>query len=186
MSRRSGGDGWRCRTLGTANGKANLVARNDYDRIAFKRLSEVDPIDLIELMNDPLVRRHLPLACGRFGEQECAQFLAAKERIWEKTGYGPWAFVLDGEFVGWGGLQPEGDDADLGLVLRSDHWGAGRILYRKIIEYAVAELGLDSVIVLLPPSRTRVAGLRRLGFRRDGETTVGGERLLRYRLTVDS
>src|SRR5687767_7195624 len=68
--------------------------------IVFKRLSEVDPADLIALMNDPLVRRHMPLARGTFGPAECARFVAAKERLWAEHGYGPWAFVIDGEFAG--------------------------------------------------------------------------------------
>lgn len=169
---------------GVERRRFDLVPINNYDAIAFKRLSEVNPRDIIKLMSDPLVRRHLPLARGRFGEPECTKLVAAKERMWEETGYGPWAFVLDDEFLGWGGLQPEGDDTDLGLVLRSDHWGAGRALYARIIDHAFTELGLDSVIVLLPPSRTRVAGMRRLGFRRDGDTVLGGERFVRYRLTA--
>ncbi len=162
--------------------KSDLMAINYYDAIAFKRLSEVDPRDIIELMNDPLVRRHLPLARGRFGESECAKFVAAKARIWEVAGYGPWAFILDDVFLGWGGLQPEGKDADIGMVLHSNHWGAGRVLFQRIIDYAFGELGLDSVMALLPPSRTRVAGMRRLGFRLDGDTFVEGERFVCYRL----
>ena len=155
---------------------------NHDEAIEFRRLGEVDPGDLIELMNDPAVRRHLPLAPDDFGESECAAFVAAKERMWDEVGYGPWAFVHGGELVGWGGLQPEGDDVDVGMILRSEHWGAGKALYSRILEDAFGELGLASVIALLPPSRTRVAGMRRLGFRRDGELLVGGERFLRYRL----
>ena len=160
------------------------MARRDYEEIAFTRLSEVDPTAIIELVNDPAVRRHLPLARGRFGPSECERFVAAKERIWEENGYGPWAFVIDDEFIGWGGLQPEGDDVDVGLVLRPSHWGAGRVLYKRIIAYAFGELGLGSVIALLPPSRKRVAGMQRLGFRRDGEVVLEDERYLRYRLTA--
>ena len=84
------------------------MARSDHGEIAFKRLSDVDPGAIIELVNDPAVRRHLPLARGRFGPSECESFVAAKERIWEENGYGPWAFVIGDEFIGWGGLQPEG------------------------------------------------------------------------------
>jgi RimJ/RimL family protein N-acetyltransferase len=154
----------------------------DYDRIACKRLREISPEAIIELINDPAVRRHLPLAKGEFGISECTRFVAAKERIWDEHGFGPWAFLLDGEFIGWGGLQPEGDDVDAGLVLHRKHWGAGPALFRKILEYAFDELGLDSVIALLPPSRTRTAALRRLGFHEDGESMVGDERFVRYRL----
>ncbi|MFN0178484.1 MAG: GNAT family N-acetyltransferase [Gemmatimonadales bacterium] len=150
--------------------------------IEFLRLSEVDPADLIALMNDPRVRRHLPLARGRFGPAECAGFVAAKERLWAEHGYGPWAVIIDGEFAGWGGLQPEGEDVDLGLVLRPKYWGCGRLLYERFVATAFAELRAPSVIILLPPSRARVSGIRRLGFRLDGEVELGGERFYRYRL----
>lgn len=158
----------------------------DYSKIIFRRLTEVSPEALIELMNDPDVRRHLPLAQGYFGKAECEHFIAGKEQIWEEYGYGPWAFMLGDEFVGWGGLQPEEDDVDVGLILRRSHWGAGRVLYRRIVEQAFGELGVESVITLLPPSRTRVAGLQRLGFQVDGEVLIGEELFHRYRLTREA
>lgn len=154
----------------------------DYEKLAFKRLGEICPDSIIELMNDPLVRRHLPLARGCFGVSEYESFVAVKERMWEDSGFGPWAFVLDEEFIGWGGLQPEGDDVDFGLVLSPKHWGAGPVLCRRILTYAFEELEVDSVIALLPPSRTRVAALRRLGFREDGEVMIEDKCFVRYRL----
>jgi len=150
--------------------------------IEFKRLSEVDRSAIIRLMNNTLVRRHMPLARGDFGPAECDEFIAAKERIWEEHGYGPWAFVVDGEFAGWGGLQPEGDEVDLGLVLQPKHWGLGKLLYKEIISVAFGKLGFKSVTVLLPPTRTRVNGILVLGFKPDGEVEVAGERFIRYRL----
>ncbi|MEM1246410.1 MAG: GNAT family N-acetyltransferase [Acidobacteriota bacterium] len=159
------------------------MTHRDDQQIAFRRLTDIDSADLGELMNDPEVRRHLPLARGTFDREDCELFVAAKERIWEEHGYGPWAFVLGDEFVGWGGLQPEGDDVDVGLVLRRAHWGAGMTLYRRIVDYAFEELDVPSVIVLLPPSRTRVAALRRFGFVLEEQVTSGAERFNRYRLT---
>ena len=156
---------------------------DDAPDVALRRLPEVDPAEIIALMNDPLVRRHMPLARGEFGPAECARFVAAKERLWAEHGYGPWAFVVGGEFAGWGGLQPEGDDVDLGLVLRPRHWGAGRALVARILDHAFGEMALESVIALLPPSRVRVSGMLQLGFRAEGEAEVGGERFVRYRLT---
>jgi ribosomal-protein-alanine N-acetyltransferase len=150
--------------------------------IEFKRLSEVDKSDIIELMNDPLVRRQMPLTTDNFGEADCDEFVAAKERLWEEHGYGPWAFVVDGKFAGWGGLQPENGDADLGLVLHPKYWGMGKILYYEIIRRAFDEMGLESVTILFPPTRTRVKGILRLGFKPDGEVEIAGERFIRYRL----
>jgi GNAT superfamily N-acetyltransferase len=154
--------------------------------IVFKRLPEVDPADLMVLMNDPLVRRHMPLARGTFGPAECARFVAAKERLWTEHGYGPWAFVINGEFAGWGGLQPEGGEVDLGLVLRPKHWGVGRALYERLVAHAFGEMHLTSVVILLPPSRVRVSGVLQLGFRPDGELQVAGERFIRYRLLASA
>jgi len=157
----------------------------NYANIEFMRLPEVDPTFIVDLMNEPDVRRHLPLAKGHFGPSDCEKFVSAKERFWKDHGYGPWAFMLGDEFVGWGGLQPEGVDVDVGLVLHRKHWGAGRVLYRRIVDHAFRELQVPSVIVLLPPSRTRVAGISRLGFEEDGEVMIGEERFVRYRLTSD-
>ncbi|NES73615.1 MAG: GNAT family N-acetyltransferase, partial [Okeania sp. SIO2D1] len=140
------------------------------------------PVAIINLMNDPAVRRHLPLAQGEFGDVECARFVANKERMWEENGFGPWAFVLDDEFIGWGGLQLEGDDVDVGLVLSQKYWGAGPTLYRRILTHAFEELCVDSVTALLPPSRTRVSALRRLGFCEDGEVVLQDQHFIRYRL----
>jgi len=151
-------------------------------RVEFRRLSEVPLADLADLFNHPEVRHHLPLATGEFTEERCARFVAAKERLWEEQGFGPWAFFVAGAFAGWGGLQPEGGDADLGLVLHPAHWGMGPRLAREILRRAFGEMGFESVIVLLPPSRTRVRAILRLGFQADGEVVHSGERFVRYRL----
>lgn len=151
-------------------------------QIVFQRLSQVPIPELVALFNDPDVRRHLPLARGVFSAEMCERFVAAKERLWAEYGYGPWAFFVDGAFAGWGGLQPEGEDADLGLVLHPLHWGIGPALCREVLRRAFEEMGLPSVIVLLPPSRTRTRAISRIGFQPDGEIQLGAERFLRYRL----
>lgn len=150
--------------------------------IEFRRLPQVDPADILALHNHPLVRRQMPLFEGDFSEQDCREFVAAKEALWAEYGYGPWAFYIDGQFAGWGGLQPEGEDADLGLVLHPDYWGWGKRLYERIIERAFGEMGFESVTILFPPSRTRIKGILKLGFQEDGEVMYGDQRFIRYRL----
>lgn len=150
--------------------------------IEFKRLTDVNKTDIIDLMNNELVRRQMPLLKGDFSESDCDKFIHTKEELWEKFGYGPWAFVVDGRFVGWGGVQPENGDADLGLVLHPDYWGIGITLYKKIIDKAFNGMGLKSVTILFPPTRTRINGILRLGFKKDGEFRIGNEQFIRYRL----
>jgi ribosomal-protein-alanine N-acetyltransferase len=150
--------------------------------IKFQRLNEVSKSEIIELMNHPLVRRHMPLTRDNFSDIECDEFIANKESIWAEHGYGPWAFIMDGQFVGWGGLQPENGEVGLGLVLHPRYWGIGRALYDYIMERAFGDMGFESVTILFPPTRTRIKGVLRLGFEPDGEVRIGGERFLRYRL----
>ena len=150
--------------------------------IQLRRLSEIDPAEIIALMNDSKVRRHLPRANGHFGPAECERFVEGKEKMWHQHGFGPWAFVQNDEFIGWGGLQPEGNDADIALVLRPQSWGVGRRLYEMIVSFAFQDLGLDSAIAILPLTRSRGGGLQRLGFEPDGEALIAGERFVRFRL----
>lgn len=150
--------------------------------IEFKRLAEVKKSEIIELMNNQLVRRQMPLLRDEFTEDDCDKFIEAKEQLWAKHGYGPWAFTVNEQFAGWGGLQHEEGEADLALVLHPNYWGIGKILYKKIIDKAFSEMELKSIIVLFPPTRTRINGLLRLGFKKDSELKIGNEQFIRYRL----
>jgi len=150
--------------------------------IKFVRLSEVKKSEIIELMNNPLVRRQMPLFTSDFNESVCNEFIAAKEKLWNEHGYGPWAFIIDEQFAGWGGLQPENGEADLALVLNPNYWGIGKVLYKEIISKAFNEMRLESVTVLVPPSRTRIKGLIRLGLKEYGELEMGNQRFIRYRI----
>jgi hypothetical protein len=69
-------------------------------------------------------------------------------------------------------------------VLDPEFWGTGKAVYDRIIEIAFGEMGLDSVVIYFPPSRTRVRGIQRLGFVREGEEELWGETFVRYRLTA--
>lgn len=150
--------------------------------LEFKRMSKVENAEYIALHLNPLVCRQMPLTNENFGEKECQEWVVGKEKQWDEHGYGPSAFIIDGKFAGWGGLQYENGDADLGLVLHPDYWGMGKIIYTEIIRRAFEEMKLESVAILLPPTRTRIKAIFRLGFQADGEVEIEGERFIRYRL----
>ncbi|WP_339697854.1 GNAT family N-acetyltransferase [uncultured Roseivirga sp.] len=150
--------------------------------IEFKLLGEVQKSDIIDLMNNQLVRRQMPLLTGKFDENTCSKFIEAKETLWQNHGYGPWAFIVKGQFAGWGGLQMENGEADMALVLHPNYWGIGKLLFKKVINKAFGEMGLTSITVLFPPTRTRIQGILRLGFIKEGKHQVGNEEFIRYRL----
>ena len=150
--------------------------------LEFIPMREVDPEEFIRLHAHPLVRRHMPLCQDDFDLDSCREWIGDKERMWAEHGIGPWAIRIDGRFAGWGGLQPEDGEADLGLVLHPDFWGAGKAILEEIIRWAFNEKGIRSLTILLPPTRKHVKGILRLGFKPDGTTLVDDEMFLRYRL----
>ena len=151
--------------------------------IELVQLKSIDPQEIIELMNNPLVRRQMPLLQGEFGMDEYRAFINAKAKLWEEHGFGPQAFLVNGQFAGWGGLQPEDGEADLALVLHPNYWGLGKRIYKIIIEQAFETMKLTSVTVLFPPGRTRIQGFLRLGFQAEDEVEINGQLFVKYRLT---
>jgi len=150
--------------------------------IKFIHLSEITEEKIIELMNNEMVGKQLPLLAEGFSPEICRVFLKAKQRLWDEHGYGPWAFLIRGEFAGWGGLQPEHGDADFALILHPKFWGWGRKIFIKVKEQAFNDMGLNSITILLPPSRPNSKAVTRLGFVRDGQLTVDGSLFERFRL----
>jgi RimJ/RimL family protein N-acetyltransferase len=148
---------------------------------SFHRFSEVAPAEWLTLLNNRETARHMPLSGEAWTEQAASEWAAGKDRQWLDNGYGPWAIRVDGAFAGWGGFQKEGEDADFGLVLLPSHWGHGRAIFGEIVERGWTELKLNSISILLPPSR-RMKGLARLGFIADGEVAYDGHRFLKFRL----
>lgn len=155
--------------------------------IKFDRLSNVSRSEIIELNTNEHVLKQMPLAKGViFDEDQCNAWVNEKERQWEEYGYGPWAFVVDGQFAGWGGLQYEHGDADLALVLHPQYWGIGKQIFDKIINKAFNQMGFESITILLPPTRKKLTGIYSLGFKKDGEVTISNEHFFRYRLNKTS
>lgn len=154
--------------------------------LTFVSLNAIPERDIIALMNEPAVGRLLPLLGERFTDEDCRTFLAAKQALWDTHGFGPWAFRIDGEFAGWGGLQPERGEADFALILHPKFWGWGRRIFGLIKDRAFGPMGLSSITALLPPNRSNAGAIRRLGFLPDGETSVDGVRFLRFRLSANA
>lgn len=150
-----------------------------------KRLTEIDKASIIELLNHPMIKIHMPLSAENVGDKEYVEFIAAKESIWLKHHFGPLAYLIEDRFIGWAGIQPDGVDFELALVLHPKYWGYGKKIYKELLSYAFDELKLQSLVIYFPPSRTRIKGLLRDGFQIDGEVEYSGCRFIRYRLQAE-
>ena len=150
--------------------------------IHFVRLTQIAPAEIIAHMSDPRIGDHMPLLAPIWTEETVAQFVNAKEDSWVRDGLGYQAILADGEYVGWGGLQKDNGEWDFGLVLRPDRFGLGAQITKMIINQAKADERVDSIIMLLPPSRKNLGALKRMGAEFLGDIIQDGERFLKYRL----
>lgn len=153
------------------------------DEIKFVHLFEIEEEQIIDLMNNEMVGKQLPLLAEGFSAEDCQSFLKAKKQLWDEHGFGPWAILIKGEFAGWGGLQPEHGEADFALVLHPKFWGWGRKILNKVKDQAFNEMNLNSITILLPPSRPNSKSVTRLCFTEDGKLTIEGKVFMRFRLT---
>ena len=154
-------------------------------QITFVRLTEIEPAEIADHMSDPRVAEHMPLLTSDWDAEAAAEFVAHKERTWARDGLGHWAILLDGRYAGWGGFQKEGDEWDFGLVLKPNEFGAGRRITKKAIDFALADERIPFVTFLLPPSRTNLGALQRLGARQIGEIDYDGSTFLKFRLDTE-
>ncbi|MEM1078941.1 MAG: GNAT family N-acetyltransferase [Pseudomonadota bacterium] len=150
--------------------------------IAFTRLTQIAPEDIATHMSDPRVAEHMPLLTGAWDLDAVASFVAHKEARWARDGLGHWAILAGGRYVGWGGFQKEGEEWDFGLVLRPDAFGLGARISAKALAFAKADPRIPFVTFLLPPSRTKLGALDRLGAKPVGEIDYDGARFLKFQL----
>ncbi len=160
---------------------SNMPTSKNCD-LAFVRLKDVAPEDIAAHMSHPRLRDHMPLLKGRWDLARVSDFIAAKEENWSRDGLGHWAILHDGQYIGWGGFQKEGDDWDYGLVLKPDCFGLGLRVTAKALDFARADVRIPHVTCLLPPSRKNLGALARIGAQCVGETSYGGASFLKYRL----
>ncbi|MBF0194082.1 MAG: GNAT family N-acetyltransferase [Magnetococcales bacterium] len=153
------------------------------DEIEFVHLHEVNEEQIMDLMNNEMVGKQLPLLVEGFTIESCRDFLRAKKQLWDEYGFGPWAFLINGEFAGWGGVQPEHGDADFALVLHPNYWGWGWKVFNKVKDQAFNQMNINTLTILLPPSRQNSKAITRFGFTEDGQLTIDGVIFKRFRLT---
>ncbi|MEM8572195.1 MAG: GNAT family N-acetyltransferase [Pseudomonadota bacterium] len=153
--------------------------------ISFSRLSAIPLDEIAAHMSDPGLAAHMPLLEGVWDGRRAADFVAMKEARWAEDGLGHWAILADGVYVGWGGFQLEDTDWDFGLVLKPSAFGLGMRITRHALAFARADARISSVTFLLPPTRTKLGALARMGARFEGEVALEGALFCKYRLATE-
>jgi len=143
------------------------------ERLLMRTWKRSDREPFARLNSDPEVMEHFPELLTR------AQSDAFADRIeadMAERGWGLWALEVDGEFIGYTGLQPVSFDAhftpavEIGWRLARGAWGHGYAseAARAAATYAFAELELPELVSFTVPENTRSrAVMERIGMRHD-------------------
>jgi hypothetical protein len=107
--------------------------------------------------------------------------LSRQKGRWNRDGLGHWAILYNGNYVGWGGFQKEGDEWEFGLVIKPQCFGLGTIITKKAIEFAIACERIPFVIILLPLPRKKLGAISRLGAKFVDQIERGGARFREFR-----
>src|SRR4051794_26778761 len=142
-------------------------------RLVMREWRESDREPFAELNADPEVMRHFPEPLSR--EQSDA-FADRIQTGFQERGWGLWALEVDGEFIGYTGLQPVSFEAhftpavEVGWRLARGAWGHGYAseAARAAAAFAFAELELDELVSFTVPQNTRSrAVMERIGMTHD-------------------
>jgi RimJ/RimL family protein N-acetyltransferase len=111
--------------------------------LVLRRLAWADVDSLVELDGDPDVMRFLTNGKPTPREVVVGEVLPRLLAEYD-SGFGRWAAIEDGVFVGWLGLRAGGE---LGYRLRRAVWGRGLATEgsRGVVAYAFGELGVPRV-----------------------------------------
>jgi RimJ/RimL family protein N-acetyltransferase len=138
------------------------------------RMRMDDLPDMLRLLQDPRVAESLWPEIGVPTEQDVISGTAAKERHWERFGFGLWVQrdKETGEMVGRGGLQwtyvggREEVEVAWAVVPERSGQGFGTELAEASIETAFGPLHLDEIVAFtLPRNRASRRVMEKTGFR---------------------
>ncbi len=64
--------------------------------LTFARLPDISPDQIMAHMSDACVTPHMPLLTVEWNRNSVTEFVATKERCWDRDGLGHWTILCDG------------------------------------------------------------------------------------------
>lgn len=155
--------------------------------LEYAELNTIDPEHWLRLLNKPKIRQHL-IEHDVFDLNSVAVWVESKFEVDALDGCRVRAITLDGQLVGWCGIQCENelDDKEqyeLAIVIDDQSWGIGRQVFMQLMQWA-RDFGHDSVVLHLLDSRPEYRFLRKQSSRVT-KTELLGRQFTSYVLKVE-
>lgn len=126
--------------------------------IKFLRFNQVDPKDLMAVINESSLRTHL-VDHPNFDAASTQQWIEGKLQTDAAPGCRARVVFIDGVLAGWCGIQPDDNGVELAIVISKKFWGFGIPIFKALMNWA-KELGHTEVLFHLLESRPEYKGCR--------------------------
>lgn len=150
--------------------------------IEYRALNQIDPERLLFLLNKERVRSHL-IQHHLFDRESLQAWLKGKIEMDSSPDCRIRAIVVDGQCVGWCGIQHGNDEYEFAVVLDNSHWGLGRTIFRDLMTWA-KELGHQTVAIHFLHTRPEYKFLRKIA-QSVHESQILGNKFTTYTLAVE-
>jgi len=128
--------------------------------IEYLSFTEIDPVDLLEVLNDDALRVHL-IDHPQFNPKNILTWVEEKKRIDALQGCQVRVVIIDKVVAGWCGIQPDDDGFEIALVISKRFWGCGIPIFKTLMLWA-EELGHKEVLFHLLDTRREYKALTKM------------------------
>lgn len=150
--------------------------------IQFVNFNQVDPQDLLPVVNEQALRKHL-VDHAYFDSVSVKEWMDEKIQTDSMPGCRVRAVVIDEVLAGWCGIQPDDNGYEIAIVISKGFWGAGISVFNSMMRWA-KELGHKEIIFHLLETRREYNALKRKASKVQ-KTELLGRSFRTYFISVD-
>jgi len=154
------------------------VSRHQIQYVPFEKVS---PDELLPILNNEKLREHL-MPHPEFDMDSAREWKLSKIEVDNTEGCRVRAVIINGELVGWCGIQLEYDHYELAIIIDDQYWGLGVKVFKQLLAWA-EELGHQSVTIHFYHTRPKYKFLQKRS-QRVYESELYGQRFTTYELIV--
>lgn len=148
----------------------------------YVKLDEVNPEDVLTLLNNHRIREHL-IDHEMFDLDSVKAWIKEKTRMDSTRGCKVRGLISKNAVIGWCGIQLEQGQYEIAIVLDNTVWGIGKRVFIDMMGWAKA-LDHDEVLIHFHHTRPEYKFLRKIS-NEVFETELLGSQFTTYRLSVD-
>ena len=149
--------------------------------IAYVKLNEINPEDLIAMLNKNRIREHL-IEHEMFDSNKVLSWLEEKNKMDSTDGCKVRGILSNNMLAGWCGIQLEEGKYEIAVVLDEVYWGMGKRIFSDIMNWA-KQLGHEEVYIHFLHTRPEYRFLRKIS-KNVFETEIHGNKFTTYQLSV--